>query len=305
LANRKRNPLEATTISNRRYTLDKWLYPRIGPELLSAISNRTMKELVEYFVGANLAASSIRDYTLIAKLVVASAIDDNGEELFPRKWKEEYIDAPIVKDQNQPTVDAEGISAIIRNSPGQIGVLYALLAGCGPLRVGEALGLEIRHISGDFRTLVINQKAKRGVIQPYLKTKNGEREVDLCTELADMLRNHVGSRASGLLFQNTKGTQLSQANLLNDHLHPVLKQLNLPIGGFNIFRRFRMKHIDLSPVPKSLQHFWSGHAQTHISETYVHLLNDRPIRLEWAERLGMGFTLPGQPGQLIGLRKSA
>ena len=55
-----------------------------------------------------------------------------------------------------------------------------------------------------------------------------------------------------------------------------------------------MKHIDLSPVPKSFQHFWSGHAQTHIFKRYVHLLQDQPLRLEWAERLGMGFALPGQ-----------
>jgi hypothetical protein len=27
LANRKRNPLEKTTIDTRRYALDKWIYP--------------------------------------------------------------------------------------------------------------------------------------------------------------------------------------------------------------------------------------------------------------------------------------
>ena len=60
-------------------------------------------------------------------------------------------------------------------------MLYALLAGCGPLRAGEALGLEIgKHISEDCRTLYIRQKAKRGKIQLHMKTQNGERDVDLC-----------------------------------------------------------------------------------------------------------------------------
>src|SRR5438094_5900372 len=126
-----------------------------------------------------LAASSIRDYVNVVKAVVASAIDANGEQLLPRKWNDEFIDAPQVGEQNQPSTTLEGMTKILGKSAGQYRMLYALLAGCGPLRAGEALGLEIdKHISPDFRTLYIQQKAKRGEIQPYLKTKNGEREVD-------------------------------------------------------------------------------------------------------------------------------
>lgn len=43
---------------------------------------------------AKLVASSIRDYVNVVKAVVASAIDDNGEQLFPRKWNDEFIDGP-------------------------------------------------------------------------------------------------------------------------------------------------------------------------------------------------------------------
>ena len=90
---------------------------------------------------------------------------------------------------------------------------HALCAscGCGPLRAGEALCLEIgKHVSQDCRTLYIRQKAKRGIIQPSTKTQSGTqvqcdgeaigRDVDLCTKLAGMLRNFIGSRTSGLLF---------------------------------------------------------------------------------------------------------
>ena len=55
-------------------------------------------------------------------------------------------------------------------------MLDALLAGCGPMRAREALGLEIgKHISEDCRTHYIRQKAKRGELQLYTKTL-GERE---------------------------------------------------------------------------------------------------------------------------------
>jgi hypothetical protein len=118
------------------------------------------------------------------------------------------------------------------------------------------------------------QKAKRGVIQPYLKTKNGTREVDLCSALATELRAYIGKRTSGLLFQTSSGAQVLQSNTLRDSLHPILEDLQHEKGGFNIFRRFRITHLKKSDCPEALQHFWSGHAQKHVSERYTKLMTD-------------------------------
>jgi|SRR5579862_4850 len=291
LSSRKRNPLEQTTIDTRRYALDKWIYPFFDRKLLADVNNLAMRDFVEHI--SALAPSTIRDYSNIVKAVVASAINEKGEELFPRKWNEEFIDAPLVKHQKQPSTDRKGMEAILAAATGQYRVLYALLAGCGPLRAGEALGLEIgKHISEDCRTLYIRQKAKRGEIQPYMKTQNGERDVDLCTTIAKMLKEHIGNRASGLLFCSSTGAQLLQANTLQDSLHPILKKLEHVKGGFNIFRRFRITELKKSDCPDALQHFWSGHAPTHVSERYTKLFQDRDYRLEWTEKVGMGFELP-------------
>ncbi|MGB9506520.1 MAG: site-specific integrase [Candidatus Acidiferrum sp.] len=313
LANRKRDPVEQTTIDTRRYALDKWFYPHIGDTRLSGVNNRVLKSLVDVLTTAKLSAATIRDYSNIVKAVMASAIDENGEPEFPRTWNEQFIDAPIIEDQNQPTTTAEGMKAILTAANGQYRVLYALLAGCGPLRAGEALGLEVKHISKDFRTLAIVQKAKRGVIQQHLKTENGERQVDLCTALADMLREHVGKRTSGLLFCTGTGNQLLQANTLQDSLHPILRGIpDQAYGGFNIFRRFRITHIQTEGCPEVLRHFWSGHAQTHVEERYTKLLEKREYRLDWAQRLGLGFELPsanlgrlGRPDNVVEFRRSA
>ena len=307
LANRKRNPLEQTTIDTRKYALDKWIYPFYEGRQLADINNLAMKEFVEHI--SKLAASTIRDYSNIVKAVVASAINERGEQLFPRTWNEEFIDAPIIKHQRQPSTDSAGLSSIVLRADRQYKVLYALLAGCGPLRVGEALGLEIgKHISEDCRTLYIRQKAKRGEIQSYMKTPNGERDVDLCMALAAMLKDFIGTRTSGLLFCTSTGAQLLQSNTLQDSLHPILKKLEHVKGGFNIFRRFRITMLKTSDCPEFLQHFWSGHAQTHVSERYTKLLQDRDYRLEWAEKIGTGFDLParstGLRGLLIPFRKT-
>jgi hypothetical protein len=55
-----------------------------------------MRDFVEHI--SKLAPATIRDYSNIVRAVVASAINDKGEELFPRKWNEEFIDAPIVRE---------------------------------------------------------------------------------------------------------------------------------------------------------------------------------------------------------------
>src|SRR5260370_6904670 len=46
LSNRKRNPLEQTTIDTRRYALDKWMYPFFGTCHLAAVTNLPMTEFV-------------------------------------------------------------------------------------------------------------------------------------------------------------------------------------------------------------------------------------------------------------------
>jgi len=123
-----------------------------------------------------------------------------------------------------------------------------------------------------------------------------------------MLKDFIGTRTSGLLFQTSSGAQILQTNVLRDSLHPILKKLDHAKGGFNIFRRYRMTHLEKSDCPEALKHFWSGHAPKHVSERYVKLLTDRDFRLNWAEKIGLGFELPGtqvgQRGQLLQFRRA-
>jgi integrase len=286
-ANRKKRPLEQTTLDTRRYALDKWMYPFFGDKLLANIHNAAMKEFVNHI--ADLSPATIRDYVNIAKSVVASARDAEGKVLFPREWDDDFLDAPEIDEQKQPTVDREEMEAILRESQEPYLTLYSLLAGCGPMRPGEALGLDIRAIHPDFRTLDI---------------------VDLPVALATLLREFVGARRSGLVFCKHDGSQLMQRDILKYSLHPILKKLALEQGGLNIFRRFRITAMETAEVPQALQHTWSGHARTHVSEVYKKLLKQREWRLGWAERAGMGFSLPerknprnAQLAQLIEFRR--
>ena len=134
------------------------------------------------------------------------------------------------------------------------------------------------------------------------------RDVDLCTSLARILKEFIGTRTSGLLFSMPSGTQVLQRSVLKTSLHPILKKLEHEKGGFNIFRRFRITAVQTAECPKPLKHFWSGHAHTHVSERYTKLLQERDFRLEWVEKIGMGFELPalstGKLGKLLEFLKT-
>src|SRR5208337_4361840 len=111
----------------------------------------------------------------------------------------------VIKDQRQPTFTSAVMEAIAGGSKGREQMLFVLLGATG-MRIGEALGLEIdRHISSDFSTLHIRQKAWRGQIQLFLKSENGIRDIDLSASIAAMLREFSGDRTSGLLFCSKNG----------------------------------------------------------------------------------------------------
>jgi len=159
-----------------------------------------------------------------------------------------------VDEQKQPTVDRGEMTAILHEAKEPYRMLYALLAGCGPMRADagrEALGLDIRSIYEDFRTLEIVQKAKRGKLQDQMKTKNADsrhgRLEDLSEPLAAMLREFVGGRTSGLVFCKPDGSQLVQRDILKHSLHHILKKLGLEQGGFNILRR--LTEVPAHPFP--------------------------------------------------------
>lgn len=209
-----------------------------------------------------------------APLVVGSAIDDNGELLFPRKWNHDFIDLPVIENQKQPTFPPETMTAIVDKAYGQDQVLYALLAGTG-LRIGEALGLELRHISADRRTITVEQSSWHETIQSP-KTKSAYRQIDVCPKLAKLLNDFIESRQSGFLFANQAGKPLSQTNVVRRSLHPILEELGVPKTGFHAMRRFRTTWLRRERVPEDLIKSWMGHSKKKSSPT-----NTANYRMTW------------------------
>ena len=288
--NRKRRPAKPATVANWQCCVDKWLNPNIGDLPLASINNGAVKILVAKMHAANLSAQTMTTYVNLVKLIVGSALDDNGDQLFPRKWNNEFIDLPLIENQKQPTFTAETLCAIVEKANGQEQVLYALLAGTG-LRVGEAFGLEAKHLSKDCRTITVEQSCWQKSIQSP-KTKSAYRQIDVCTQLSKLLKQFVGDRQSGLIFSNRAGGPLSQTNVIRRSLHPILEELGVEKTGFHAMRRFRATWLRKQRTPEDLIRFWLGHAKSSMTDGYSKLADDIEYRREVAENIGTGFTVP-------------
>lgn len=287
---RKRNPSKPATTYNWQNCVNKWLNPNLGDLPLSAVTNAAVKKLVTAMCDTGLSAKTVSSYVGLVKLIVASALDDEGEPLFPRKWNSDFLDLPVVTNQHQPTFTAETMSAIVQKATGLDRVLYSLLAGSG-LRIGEALGLEVKHLSSDCRTITVEQSCWQGAIQSP-KTKNAYRQVDVNPELAALLKVFVGERQSGLLFTNRSGRPLSQTNVLRRSLHPILTELGIAPSGFHGMRRFRTTWLRKQRAPEDLIKFWLGHAKASVTDGYSKLAEDFAFRKQVAEQVGTGFAVP-------------
>jgi integrase len=298
---RKRKPVAPATVESWQGALDKWILPNLGDMPVSSVGNLALKGLVEKMVTGGLSPKTINTYSQVVKTVVASAVNDEGEQLFPRNWNHEFIDMPVVEKNRQrtPHFTSEIVTGIIASTKGYKRVFCALVAGAG-LRAGEAIGLEIdKHIATNFRTLYIRQKVRRTRLEHFLKTGAGRRDVDISPDLAEMLKAYVGDRASGFIFVNKKGNFLSQTNLLRRGLHAALKTLGQPKAGFHAFRRFRITWLRKNRAPEDLIRFWLGHANETITDGYSKLREDVDYRKMVAEQVGLGFEIPVQNPDVV------
>ena len=298
---RKRKPIAPATVEWWQGALDVWILPNLGDVPLCSVGNLALKGLVERMVKAGLSPKTVNTYSQVVKSVVASAVNEEGEQLFPRKWNHEFVDMPVVdkSKQNTPHFTSEVITGILASSKGYKQMFCALLGGTG-LRAGEALGLEVdKHISVDFRTLYVRQKVRRGQLEDFLKTEGGRRDVDLCPALAEMLKKYVGERTSGFLFRNKNGNSFSQTNLLRRGLHPALKKLGQPKAGFHAFRRFRTTWLRKNRTPEDFIRFWLGHADESVTDGYSKLREDVEYRREVADKIGLGFEISPQTPDVV------
>lgn len=295
LRRRKRNPVKPGTLVVYRSYLKNHILPRLANVDVSTFNNASMRTFAASLSTPNnpLGPKTQNEIVSAVKQIIGSAIDDNGEELYPRKWNADFIDLPVVnrREQKRPSITGLDVARAVRKSGLALGTFYAMLGGTG-LRIGEALAVRSGddgiHSGWDPRNrliLVRTQMWRGQEITP--KTSAGFRQVDLHPRLNDALVEFVKARrgAGGFLFQNEAGGFMHETTIRQGSL------AKLEIPGFHTFRRFRTTKLREFGVPEDLIRFWLGHEGGTVTDGYSKLAEDVEVRRSWAERVGLGFEI--------------
>jgi integrase len=301
---RKRKPIKPATVRGWESYIAMHLNPIMGDIPLANVNNSALKLLVTKLTAKGLSPKSIRNVVQVMTAVVASAVNEDGEAIYPRKWNYEFADLPAVGNQRTPTFSGQNVTKIIVEVAKQTRVILILFAASG-LRAGELFALETKHFVDN--TLTVEQSLWEGHVQPP-KTKNAYRQIDLHSSVADLLRAFIGDRKGGFIFRSREGAPIHQSNFLRRNLHPILEKLGIEKQGFHGFRRFRVTHLESNAVPPALVRYWTGHAKSSdgevvkqtVTDKYVMMSKDTKFRAGVAESIGLGFELPkGEKAEVV------
>jgi len=152
---------------------------------LESVNNLTLKELVSDMSEAGFSPWTMHHYVQVVKMIVASVVNEQGEEVYPRKWNHEFMDLPEIKNLRTPTFTAEDIAQIVAAAKGQYQI---------------PIGLEVEDVAPDASAIRIRQSIWNGQ-QQTPKTSNAVREIDLHSSLSAMLKVFIGDRKSGFVFR--------------------------------------------------------------------------------------------------------
>src|SRR5208282_852928 len=280
---RRRNPIKAATVRKYEASLEH-AYALFGARDLSEINNSTLKVLVAKLSADGLSASTIMSVVGAVKLVVGSALNEQGDELYPRTWNAEFMDLPVVNPTSAkaPRMAPAAVTQALGKANGQYKALCALLAGTG-LRIGEALALTSADWDRQNMTLSVTKTAVGTSVQDSPKTLAGTRVVDLTPELNAFQIGILGD-AEGLLFKSSTGGVIS-------YFVAWRRMQAAGIPGAHSLRRFRTTYLNRMNCPTGLERYWIGHATSGVHERYIGFGNEIEARRSEVRRIGLGFQL--------------
>jgi integrase len=262
---------------------------------LESFNNGALQDLVRVLVQKKLAPKTIAEVSAFVRAIVASVLDQDGNQVYPRNWNLDFVDAPPIAKQHQPTVSKEFLQSILSDKKLKVRnrVLIALLASTGT-RIGELQALQIGPDpldqstvwdSGE-RLIRVRKSIFRGQLQEP-KTPASVRDIDLPTSVNDMLQWFTASRRQHEFLFCTKSGKPLEQSYINRY---VLKPLGIP--GAHSLRRFRVSHLREVGCNEDILRQWIGHsAGSDVTNRYSKLSQNLELRRTWAERVETGLDL--------------
>jgi integrase len=303
LKTRNRRPIKPATAAAFECYLRNHVVPLIGQKELEPFNNGALRDFVQVLISKKLAPKTIAEISAFVRAIVASVLDEDGNQIYPRTWNLDFVDAPPITKQRQPTVTKEFLQNILNDTTIKVRnrIMLALLAATG-LRVGELVAMQMGPDPLDQNT-VWNPEARMIRVRKSIwraklqepKTPSAVRDIDLSAAINEMLREFTKRKQQGdFLFCSKTGKPLEQSYISSY----VLKSLGIP--GCHSLRRLRVSHLREVGCPEDILKCWLGHSNgSDITNRYSKLSENLELRRIWTERVGTGLDLSGITGPSI------
>jgi integrase len=295
LRNRDCAPVAPSTLATFE-SRAKTILSIVGPQTrLEDFKNAAMAKFVQDAKRLKWAPSTLADHILVIKLIISSATDAEGEELFPRTWKRRVINAPRVErdKQHTPCLTRDEVENLLHKAKTQQErLIYAFLCGSG-LRISEAQAVRVNGNDEEqtawnplTATVSVRNGCFRGKETGRVKTSAGRRNVILCSELNQALVAFASKEKRencSFLFQSKNGLPLKQSTLRYRMAQHV------PDAAPHAARRFRISWFRKCRVLEEIIRSQVGHADESITDTYS-FQDENTVRAA-VEAAGLGFNL--------------
>jgi integrase len=96
------------------------------------------------------------------------------------------------------------------------------------------------------------------------------RDVRIDSATIQALKEHLGNRTAGRIFQTRNGTPLETHNVVRQVLKPICKRLGIAPGGMHAFRHGRVSHLQQNGVPADFTKSQVRHSSLRTASEYTH-----------------------------------
>lgn len=243
--------------NSTHYIIKKHLVPYFGTLPIDMIDEDGVRKWVSVLhKEGKLAPKSIHNVYKVLRLIIG------------KPSKEWTIRLPGIPEKEQRYFTPEEVKKIINAAEGQYKPLFALQFATG-MRFGEIAGLHVEDL--DFEQSVIRIRRSTYRLQEVTpKSQAGHRQIDVDPDTMTVLREYLGDRQSGRVFQTRNGTPLVVNNVNRHVLKPLCKKLGIPIGTTHAFRHGRISVLQQNNVPGDLIKKWVGHTSLKTTSKYTH-----------------------------------
>jgi integrase len=294
LKNRAYDPVAPSTLATFT-SCAKTILSVVGPSTpLENFKNAAMARFVQDVRKFEWAPSTLAQHILVIKLIIASAVSEEGELLFERNWSRKIINAARVEPSKQktPRLTKEDVEQLMRKAATyQEKVFYAFLCGSG-LRASEAQA--VRANGNDSQTSWDREKSTitvrtgcfRNRETGRTKTSAGQRTVFLHSELSQTLiafAEREKREPGSFLFQSKRGSPI-RLSTIREHMAKLI-----PGAAPHAARRFRTTHLRHERVLEEIIRTQLGHSSNTITDRYSQ--QDETVCRAAIEAAGLGFQI--------------